>query len=86
MSELCINGTGLFAIANTFNHSCEPNIALMSPFNDSRLRVVAIRPVAAGDELLISYIDEDMDWSSRQKRLKEKYMFECDCPKCKNKQ
>jgi hypothetical protein len=36
MLDLCIEGTGLFPIANSMNHSCEPNTTLACATNSSQ--------------------------------------------------
>lgn len=78
-------GSGLFAKQSTINHSCEPNAAVEFPFNNHELVVNAGRDISAGEEIFISYIDEcDLERSrhSRNKILRENYLFNCDCMKC----
>lgn len=41
----------------------------------------AMRPIKAGEEITISYVDEDAPLEERQDALLE-YGFVCDCPKC----
>ncbi|KAL6069775.1 SET domain-containing protein [Balamuthia mandrillaris] len=43
-------GSGLFAIANCMNHSCQPNAIVVSCFNSEMVRVVAIPAEAEEDE------------------------------------
>ena len=38
-----------------FNHSCEPNCGYLVRAADEILEVVAIRPIAAGEELTVDY-------------------------------
>lgn len=48
--------------------------------------VNATKPIYAGEEILISYLGEcevERSRHSRQKYLKENYMFECWCAKCR---
>ena len=47
------------------------------------LAVVALRDVAAGEELSISYVDEAADVRTRQHWLHDRYHFACTCRKCK---
>ena len=78
-------GSGLYAKQSTINHSCEPNSAVEFPFNNHELVVNATRDISAGEEILISYLDEcDLLRSrhSRNKMLGENYLFNCDCMKC----
>lgn len=82
MQSLTVDGTGLFLIGNSINHSCNPNVASASCSNDHNLSLVSVRPIEAGEELLISYIDEELPYEERQAQLKKFYNFECKCPKC----
>lgn len=45
MLGLCVEGTGLYAVANTFNHSCAPNLALVSSFNCHDMQLLTLSPV-----------------------------------------
>lgn len=49
-------------------------------------QVVALRSIAAGDEVTISYIDDTQRKSraDRQKELKGCYLFDCTCTLCEN--
>ena len=78
-------GSGLYAKQSTINHSCEPNSAVEFPFNNHELVVNATKNISAGEEILISYLDDcDLLRSrhSRNKMLGENYLFICDCMKC----
>lgn len=63
------------------NHSCEYNTVV--GFDGSVMYAKAIRPIAKDKEVLISYIDATNPYEQRQKELKERYFFTCNCPKCK---
>lgn len=67
------------------NHSCMPN-ALRGPgAQDGTIEVRALRPVAAGEELTISYVDEDVLLSpceARRDRLESRWLFRCQCQRC----
>lgn len=86
--EVCSTGLadgmcGLYEHVACANHSCQPNAALR-PDADGVMRFLAIRPVAAGDEVTISYLAEgDLLWptSWRRRRLK-RWAFDCNCPRC----
>ena len=78
-------GSGLYAKQSTINHSCEPNSAVEFPFNNHELVVNAQRDISAGEEILISYLNEcelERSRHSRYKMLGENYLFNCDCMKC----
>ncbi|KAF8628054.1 hypothetical protein AX17_006058 [Amanita inopinata Kibby_2008] len=71
------------------NYSCDPNAVVVFPRTASNaktqeplLHVVALKPITAGDELLISYIDTTLPRQERMKMLQETYSFECKCPIC----
>ena len=62
-----------------------PNSAVVFPFNNHELVVNARRNILAGEEILISYLDECeclRSRHSRNKELSENYLFNCDCMKC----
>jgi len=78
-------GTGLFPLQATLNHSCEPNVTLLKEEGleerDGRVVARLTRNVAAGEELCNSYVDTSLPVKRRRRELRE-YGFECDCPKC----
>eukprot|EP01012_Entosiphon_sulcatum_P021336 TRINITY_DN2613_c0_g1_i1.p1 TRINITY_DN2613_c0_g1~~TRINITY_DN2613_c0_g1_i1.p1 ORF type:complete len:424 (+),score=72.15 TRINITY_DN2613_c0_g1_i1:91-1362(+) len=76
-------GQGIYAIGACMNHSCEPNVCVSyNSDNDETLYVTALRDIEADEELFISYIDEDGEYSHRQTQLFNHYRFHCACPKC----
>jgi len=72
------------------NHSCEPNAVVVFPDfakpgglpNAGPMLLVAIRPIAAGDEVLTSYVDLTLPEALRGKVLVDTYRFECTCGLC----
>ncbi|KAK9219683.1 hypothetical protein WN943_008329 [Citrus x changshan-huyou] len=81
-SELRPLGTGLYPVISIINHSCLPNAVLVF---EGRLAVVrAVQHVPKGAEVLISYIETAGSTMTRQKALKEQYLFTCTCPRCIN--
>ncbi|KDO80753.1 hypothetical protein CISIN_1g011626mg [Citrus sinensis] len=79
-SELRPLGTGLYPVISIINHSCLPNAVLVF---EGRLAVVrAVQHVPKGAEVLISYIETAGSTMTRQKALKEQYLFTCTCPRC----
>lgn len=76
-----LHGTGLFSSVARMNHSCAPNMKVAFPGNSACLTCTALLPVAAGDELCISYINQDVEVQTRRKQLLE-YGFCCNCPRC----
>ncbi|XP_066248603.1 histone-lysine N-trimethyltransferase SMYD5 [Euwallacea similis] len=78
-------GVGLYLKQSCANHSCDPNAEIQFLHNNFKLSLVALRDVKPDEEICISYLgDCELNRSrhSRQKLLKENYIFECDCPKC----
>ncbi|GMF09709.1 unnamed protein product [Phytophthora lilii] len=75
-----IEGTALFPIICTMNHSCDPNCTVLYTKNGDG-HVVAIRDIQKGEELCICYIDVDMDVKMREANLRE-YKFKCFCSRC----
>ena len=80
---------GIFKHASRFNHSCLPNA--FCTWNEhlgadprGRLTIHAIRDIAAGEEILINYRNEDAQKAriDRMKELKDDYDFVCNCPAC----
>ncbi len=77
-------GVGLFPIlSRSFNHSCDPNAEFFNVH--LRLRVRLIRDVRNGEEITISYLNNEENKKKRQHRremLKKQYNFECACVRC----
>ena len=77
------SGMGLFALTCLCNHACEPSAVTRYSSWKGRtmVRVEALRDIRAGEELLLSYIDEGEPLEERTKAL-ESYGFTCECRKC----
>lgn len=86
MSSLCLNGSAPLTIHNSMNHNCEPNVTSMSSSNDHKVSIVAIKEIKKGDELCLSYIDENLSFPQRRKILYDNYLFTCNCEKCKREE
>ena len=76
------HGAALLPIGNCTNHSCDPNVIASSSHNNHTITFVAINQIDEGDELLISYVDDNLDWKERHALLNEFYRFECTCIRC----
>ncbi|KAK3000826.1 hypothetical protein RJ639_020265 [Escallonia herrerae] len=48
---------------------------------DGRATIIACKPILKGEEVTISYIDEDLPFEKRQALLAD-YNFRCRCTKC----
>lgn len=74
------SGSGLYQLLSCFNHSCDPNCSVHF-LEDNRVFVVADKPIPAGEELTISYIDTEQELVDRQDDLAT-YAFTCTCARC----
>ena len=65
-----------------FNHSCRPNVGM--DFSGYEIRIFTTRTVQADEELCLSYNDVVYYHSTqvRQKYLKHRYIFDCQCVAC----
>ena len=84
---LDVDGTGFYRLHSCCNHSCVPNAHAFKRPGDDRgdAVVLALRTIETGDEITLSYIDEEAPFEERRAALME-YLFECDCPKCQARQ
>ncbi|PRQ26466.1 putative histone-lysine N-methyltransferase chromatin remodeling SET family [Rosa chinensis] len=73
-------GKGLYPVISIMNHSCLPNSILVFEGRSAVLR--AVQHIPKGAEVLTSYIDLVGSTVTRQKALKEQYLFTCTCPRC----
>lgn len=80
-----LHGTALFLSVARLNHSCEPSLRIDFPDNCASLAATVLRPIAAGEELKISYIRQEADVQKRRQQLLE-YGFACDCPRCQQEE
>jgi len=63
--------------SSLLNHSCTPNLFYVSV--DGLLRFRTVAPISVGEELLISYVNEQADTYFRHAKLRQRYGFECTC-------
>ncbi|XP_016336704.1 SET and MYND domain-containing protein 5-like [Sinocyclocheilus anshuiensis] len=78
-------GSGLFLLQSSCNHSCVPNAEASFPDNNFLLHLGALSDISPGEEICISYLDccqRDRSRHSRHKILRENYLFVCSCQKC----
>ncbi|XP_050396581.1 histone-lysine N-trimethyltransferase SMYD5 isoform X1 [Patella vulgata] len=78
-------GAGLYQLTSSCNHSCEPNASITFPYNNHISSLVALKDIHPEEEIFISYINEcerSRSRHSRQKILRENYIFNCHCKKC----
>lgn len=72
---------GVYPTVSRFNHSCNNNVN--NSYQEEYGEVLhAIRDVAKGEELCITYIDLFMTRQERQDVLRRTFNFKCACPTC----
>lgn len=77
-------GVVLSPLSAKLNHSCHPNcyVRCNEGGDGTLLDVIALHDIKKDDELFISYIDTSYPRRVRQEELRDRYFFECRCPKC----
>ncbi|PLB34964.1 S-adenosylmethionine-dependent methyltransferase [Aspergillus candidus] len=73
-------GLYLHPYAALINHSCAYNA--VAGFDGAELFVKAVRPIAKGEQVFISYVDTTNPTQLRRQELRERYFFDCACSKC----
>ncbi|PWY73707.1 SET and MYND domain protein [Aspergillus heteromorphus CBS 117.55] len=73
-------GVYLHPYAALINHSCTANAVV--GFEGDELYVKALRPIAKGDQIFISYVDATNPYSVRRTELRGRYYFDCRCERC----
>ncbi|XWS54312.1 hypothetical protein CRYUN_Cryun10bG0079500 [Craigia yunnanensis] len=81
--SICCQGTAFFPLQSCMNHSCCPNAKAFKreEDRDGQATIIALRPICKGEEVTISYIDEDLSFEERQALLVD-YGFRCRCTRC----
>jgi hypothetical protein len=80
--ELQSIGVGVYIMPSFFNHSCACNVVIS--FVGPRLFARVIKPITAGEEMLISYEDLTHNTKTRRCSLRNIYFFDCHCSECLN--
>ncbi|KAL0577699.1 hypothetical protein V5O48_004303 [Marasmius crinis-equi] len=77
---------GLCILASKFNHACSPNARASFHDESGRHRIYALTDIAAGEEIVIPYIQGRNVYGStraqRRTRLRFSHGFECMCKTC----
>lgn len=79
-------GGVVYSVFSRINHACDPNAAFFYlGVRSQRLGVRALRDIAAGDQIFVSYLGDnarrEMTRTQRQEGLKT-WGFECGCDAC----
>lgn len=79
-------GLGLYRYLSRVNHSCSPCVKLVHLLGTNGVRVVALRDVAAGEELTFAYgcyeTEEPLPAYLRRELLLQEHGFLCACEAC----
>ncbi|KAI5993657.1 hypothetical protein EDD15DRAFT_2266734 [Pisolithus albus] len=83
-------GAGFYAVSSYLNHSCIPSARPSFDKGTSELHLIANRPLKAGDELTVAYVDvtqkegESVDEARRRRRIElvRGWRFACTCERC----
>lgn len=77
------DGTSIYPIVGRFfEHSCYPNAVLVT--SDRSSIAVTIRPIEKGEKVTISYLPDELNLSTgdRRQHLLERYRILCKCERC----
>ena len=74
--------SGLFLDASRINHACAPNAQNTWNATLDKLTVHAVKDVAEGEEITISYLDGTGTHAARQRKLSDAFGFACTCGTC----
>jgi SET domain/WD domain, G-beta repeat len=77
--------SGIFYYASRINHSCSRNAHYTWNSRTETLNIHAIRDIATGEEITISYVPIMFDRYKRRSSLWKRYGFLCTCPACDDK-
>lgn len=78
-------GIGIYSIPSFMNHSCRPNTVQTFLYGHNlppSLFLTSYDDINAGEEILISYLDNSCPRHLRRQRLLSDYFFSCGCDAC----
>ena len=96
-TEGLVKGVGLYSMLSLINHACLPSCGVNAvATNDHNLRVVCLRPISAGSQITLSYLQLNPDVPDNEKllcrqqdgillrrnRLRSHWGFRCGCAHC----
>lgn len=81
--SICCQGTAFYPLQSCMNHSCCPSAKAFKreEDRDGQAAILACRSIKKGEEVTISYIDEDLELEERRALLAD-YGFNCECSRC----
>jgi SET domain-containing protein len=72
---------GILFYGTRINHSCNPNVTYYK--RKDHMVFKTTRDIPAESEIFDSYIDNTLPRNQRRSILQDRYMFFCECEKCK---
>lgn len=75
-------GSGLFALICRANHACRPNARYLWRHDLQRELLIAVRDIAPGDEVTVTYGTSAEGRAQRQATLLRGFRFKCRCELC----
>ena len=78
-------GTQILPFTSVINHSCDPNVFIHLNTKDKRIELRVITKLIKNEELIVNYLLNDTVKPTvfRQRLLKKRYKFKCECLFCK---
>ncbi|KAF5329350.1 hypothetical protein D9619_008932 [Psilocybe cf. subviscida] len=76
---------GIYTLHAHLNHSCDPNVSVRHVDQRtalSRISLIAKRPIKAGEELLVTYVNPKLGFKARQEELRGWGFGACTCKRC----
>jgi hypothetical protein len=75
---------GIYVLHSHLNHSCTPNIRVrhLDATQFSHISLVVHTHIQPGEELLVSYVDPNLDVLARRRELRAWGFGDCDCSRC----
>jgi hypothetical protein len=84
MTDLEAHGA-LYTLHSHLNHSCSPNVSVRHLDQRtalSRITVIAKCNIAAGEELVVTYVDPSLGVRERRSQLGAWGFGQCECKRC----
>ncbi|RDB23340.1 putative protein lysine methyltransferase SET5 [Hypsizygus marmoreus] len=76
---------GLYVLHSHLNHSCSPNVSVRHLDKRTalaRITLLAKRPIKAGEELLVTYVNPSLGVRARRQELRAWGFGDCVCARC----
>ncbi|KAK0613173.1 hypothetical protein B0T14DRAFT_384451, partial [Immersiella caudata] len=72
----------LFPRVSRINHACRPSAITRFDEQTLSMTIRAMKNIEPGEEITLSYTDFGLSYNERQRNLKAKWGFDCDCSIC----